>query len=215
MSNVYQRPIHDEFEQNTLTVVGYGQVSGVPDEAEWVLGVVTEGDQIELAQEKNDNTTAAVIEALKQSGVAEQGISTVTYRIEPRYDYVEGQEQFRGYEVTHLLQASTEQIAEVGSIVDAAVKAGANRVVSITFTSSETEALQRQALREATLEAQAKAQVLAETLNVMLNEPPMEVVEIPSDRIQSEAMFSASVKQAPIQPGSIVEGAAIKLTYSF
>jgi uncharacterized protein len=203
-------------DQQIITVTGEGVVQVVPDRAQLTLGVVTEDTTVSNAQQKNNELITEIISALNTLGIPEDQIKTVTYRIEPRYDFIDGQQQFRAYEVTHMVQVIVEDLTQTGAVVDAAVENGANMVTSIQFTVADPTNLYREALQLALEDARGKANAMTDTLNVSLVETPVKVIERSVGgpvRFYDGAMLSSAA--TPIQPGSISIQASVEVIYSF
>jgi uncharacterized protein len=203
-------------DQQIITVTGEGVVQVVPDRAQLTLGVVTEDTTVSNAQQKNNELITEIISALNTLGIPEDQIKTVTYRIEPRYDFIDGQQQFRAYEVTHMVQVIVEDLTQTGAVVDAAVENGANMVTSIQFTVADPTNLYREALQLAIEDARGKANAMTDTLNVSLVETPVKVIERSVGgpvRFYDGAMLSSAA--TPIQPGSISIQASVEVIYSF
>ncbi len=59
-----------------ITVTGVGRVNTVPDEAEFSLGITTNGRTARGALSANSERMRALIDALKAAGVAERDIQT-------------------------------------------------------------------------------------------------------------------------------------------
>ena len=162
---------------NRFKVFGKGKVSVKPDTAEVVIGVITENVQLEVAQEENAKVTAQVIDSIKRIGVLPRYIQTESYNIRPNYDYIEGKQVFRAYEVSNYLKVIIKNINITGEIVDTAVKNGANTVSGITFIVSDQTNHYYEALRFAVEDAQNKASVIANELKVKLNIVPIQISE--------------------------------------
>jgi len=162
---------------NKLKVFGKGIISVKPDVAEVVLGVITENIQLEVAQEENAKIMKQVINSIEEIGVLPKYIQTQNYNIRPIYDYINGRQVFRGYEVSNNLKVVINDINSVGEIIDTAVKTGANTVSGINFIVSEQTKYYYEALRLATTDAQNKASVMANKLKAKLNIIPVEIKE--------------------------------------
>ena len=122
---------------NRLKVFGGGIVNAKPDKAEIAIGVITENKQLELAQKENAKITQQVIDSIKSMGVLEKDIQTKNYNIRTKYDYIDGKQEFRGYEVTNYLKVVVRNINDVGERIHTAVKNGANNVENISFIVSD------------------------------------------------------------------------------
>lgn len=200
-----------------LTVAGVGEVAIEPDTVTVQLTVMTEGDQLAIVQQENAVTMTRVIQSLNQLGVPEENIRTVSFNIHPRYDYVDGKQVFRGYEVIHTISVKVTNFSEIGNIIDTAVKNGVNQVGNIAFSRSDFQQVEQQALQLAIANAEAKAHAMAETLHIQLNTIPVKVTEL----TQEEApmlMKSFTLSEAattPIEPGQIVIRASVQVQYEY
>ena len=141
---------------NVLTVNGEGTVSVEPNLALLTVGVITEQKSLQLAQSENSHASRNIIETLLAMGIRREDIKTIEYRIMNTYDFIEGKQVFRGFEVRHLFEVTVQQIQRVGEIVDAVVEAGANTIYHIRFDRSDSSELYNQALALALQDAQQK-----------------------------------------------------------
>lgn len=209
----------DERKPNRLTVTGEGNVSAVPDQAIITLGVITEDMNLSTAQKENAAKTSSVINALMSLGITQQDIQTSSYRIDPQYNYENGQQIFRGYRVEHQLTVKVKDISKTGQVIDQAVASGANSVSSILFTVSNPEAFYNQALTMAIQNAQQKAVVMARSLQVTLQPVPIAVQELsqplPPRPVPFQAATLAQDAGTPIQPGENKITATVKIEYTY
>jgi len=138
-----------------------------------------------------------------EAGVLPKYIQTKTYNIRPNYDYIDGRQVFRGYEVSNYLKILISNINFAGEIIDTAVKNGANTVSGINFIVSDQTNYYYEALNLAVEDAQNKASVMANKLNVKLNIIPIEINEQDKGSIPLlTAMTLKSVNGAtPIETG--------------
>lgn len=162
---------------NKIEVFGMGIVTVKPDSAEVVIGIRTENPQLEIAQEDNARITEQVISSITKVGVLPKYIQTQNYNIRTNYDYIEGKQVFRGYEVNNDLKVVIRNLEIAGEIIDTAVKSGANNVEGINLIVSDQTTYYYEALRLAVTDAQNKARVIADKLNVNLNIVPIQINE--------------------------------------
>jgi uncharacterized protein YggE len=201
----------------TLRVNGKGIVHAVPDKAIAVLGVTSENVQLEATQRENTARITAVINAIMSLGVPKEDIRTQTYQIQPQYDFINGQQVFRGYLVTHTLQVELDNIGLTGRMIDTAVSAGANTVSGVEFTASDPAAYYRRALNAAIADASAKAAEIGAKLNVAVSPVPLRITEeayhngapVPFMAVQSAGA------PTPIQPGQVEITASIEAVFSY
>jgi len=162
---------------NRFKIFGKGTVSVKPDAVEVVIGVITENALLEVAQEENAKATQQIINSIKRMEVLPKYIQTQNYNIRPNYDYIDGRQVFRGYEVNNYLKVLIRNINYVGEIIDTAVKNGSNTVSGISFIVSDQTRYYYEALRLAVEDAQNKASVMANKLKVKLNITPIQINE--------------------------------------
>src|SRR6185295_4528481 len=83
----------------------------------------------------NGRAAAKVIDAVKNAGVAADDVQTQQVSVHPRYSN-DGQE-IVGFSAGNSVTAQIREIPNVGTVIEAAVDAGANRVHGPTFVVSE------------------------------------------------------------------------------
>ncbi|MBD2869253.1 SIMPL domain-containing protein [Paenibacillus arenilitoris] len=202
----------------SIEVVGDGTVDAAPDRAVVVLGAITEGTSLQEVQNENAEAVTAIIDALLALGIPRENIQTKDFRIETQYDYVDGRQVFRGYQVTHMLQVTIEDVDDTGRVIDTAVSSGANSVTSIQFTTAQPEAYVNQALSLAVRDAHQKALTIAGTLGVALAAVPSGVQQIsrvqePPVPFQSAMLMKSAA--TPIEPGQLTYRAAVRAWYMY
>lgn len=200
----------------TLRVEGRGRVSVQPDLAEVLLGVTTENQNLTIAQQENAAAITAVINTLRQLGVPAADISTQSYTITPQYDFVEGQQVFRGYQVVHTLRVIIRDLARIGQIIDAAVSSGANFVSNIQFTVANPSAYYQQALTAAINDAISKAMAIGQQFHVYVSPVPFQVIEETYVSTPMEpALMKAAPAPTPIQVGTLDITAQVQVIFTY
>lgn len=160
-----------------LKVTGQGSVNVKPDLATVVIGVITENEQLTIAQEENTIRINQILKTLEEMGIPSSDIQTQSYNINPIYDYVDGKKIFKGYRVVHDLRITIKDMTIIGEIIDAAVQNGANQVSNIDFSVEDTSVYYRQALALAIDDAYEKARTLGRKLNIVISNVPVQIVE--------------------------------------
>ena len=142
-----------------------GEARVTPDRAQVLIGVQTRSATAAQAGADNARKTRAVIDAVKARGIPAAQIATSEYNLYPEYDPQprEGPQapQVIGYVANNTLRIEVRQLDQVGSIIDAALAAGANMVNTIQFFASNVDAARRSALGEAVSRARGDAEALA------------------------------------------------------
>ncbi|HEU5139929.1 MAG TPA: SIMPL domain-containing protein [Bacillales bacterium] len=200
-----------------MTVNGQASLSVAPDTVSIQLTVMTENEQLSQAQQENANKMNQVIQALLQAGIPRENIQTTAYNIVPRYDYVDGTQVFRGYQVTNTITVTLKNINQTGQMIDLAVKNGVNQVSNIQFTIENRQKYYRQALSDALQDAIMKGRTLAETLNVPFDATPIKIVERTNEAPPPIQTFAAVAGSAatPIESGQIVIQAEVEAQFQY
>ena len=159
-------------QQEGIWVTGKGEVSVVPDIATLSLGVESQKASVAEAQAEASEAMDKVMTALKDSGVAEKDIQTQYFRIRQRteWDRETEEEIVVGYQVTNTVSAKIRDIDKVGTIIDAAAKAGGDlvRIQGINFSVEEPSTYYAELREKAMADAEAKAKQLAKLAGVTL-----------------------------------------------
>lgn len=199
----------------TIEVLGEGTVAVTPDRALVILGAVTEGTVLQMVQSENAEIVTSIINSLLNLNIPRENIQTNDYRIEILYDYQDGNQIFRGYKVTHLLQITIDRVDQTGIVLDTAVSHGANTVTSIRFSILQREKYENQALSLAIQNARQKAETIANTVGASIAQLPSKVQELPRSTgpIPFQASFPSDSIATPIEPGELTVYAAVRVWY--
>lgn len=213
----YENQYHDPNKQRVMTVIGNGQLSVRPDTVHIQLEVVTNSDSVQEAQQENAERTTKVIQALTQLGIPQENIQTAAFTIQPLYDFQDGTQIFKGYEVTHTLSITHTQIENAGQIIDVAVQEGVNRISNIEFTVDSYQKYEDEVLQLAVFDAQQKAKAIADSLNVTVDLVPLKVIEQSGYESISQQTFVKmdSGTTTPIEPGQIIFQATLEVEFQY
>ena len=200
-----------------MTVTGNGEVVVHPDYVQVQIEVRTEGKNVSAAQQENAMMMNQVMEALEALTIPREDIQTTVYTISPNYDYIEGRQVFRGYEVQNGITVKIMDISQVGTVIDTAIQNGANQVSGIHFKIDDSDAYYRQALQLALLDAQAKAKSIANTMHLSLQPLPVEIIEETNAPpvLYKEVQLSNRQFVTPIEPGTMTVNATVRVKFWF
>lgn len=153
-----------------LVVSGEGRTYAVPDTAKFTAGVEVSGPRLSEIQKEFNKKTKDLTDELKNRGVAEKDIKTVSYNLFPEYDYQKTPPKITGFRLSTSYEIKTKDIDRVNELLDAASESGANTVGGITFEISEgvKKELFKKARVEAVAEAKERAQGLANASGISL-----------------------------------------------
>jgi hypothetical protein len=198
---------------NVISVTGTGYAYAAPDMAYVSVTVLTESETATEAQQKNAELMKSVIEALRKIGVSMEDLRTEQYALSPVYDR-EGR-KIVGYACRNTLRVTWRKVDQVGTVLDTAVKAGANTVGSVTFGLSrqKVEALTTQAIREAASDAEAKAQTLASALKLTIVGKVSASIGAPY--VPQTRVYELKAEATPIIPGELQVSVTVNVTYRF
>ena len=150
----------------TLTVTGRGVESISTTKAQVQLGVEVQGKTATNVQQEVAQRSSAVVELLRSRNKVEK-LQTTGIRLNPIYSYENNIQRLTGYAASNTVsfRIPTEQ---AGTLLDDAVKVGATKIDSVSFTAADEAitAAQKQALRQATQDAQQQADAVLSSLNL-------------------------------------------------
>lgn len=159
-------------EARTITVTGNGETAARPDIAMITIGVRSEGATAAAALSANNANMAATLKSLKDAGIADRDIQTSGLSINPQYNYERNRSnpEVTGFVASNTVNVRLRDLDKAGSVIDTAVRAGANSLGGIQFGFDDPKEMEQQALRNAVAAAKAKAELLTDAAGVDLGE---------------------------------------------
>jgi len=203
----------------TLNVSGNGTVYLTPDIANIYIGVHNEDPVITTAVNNNNNQTKALVDALKNSGVAETDIQTSNFSIyiTQSYDKMTGQSLGSTYAVDNTVYVNVRDLTKLGGLLSTAVGAGANNINSISFDVADKTAAMAQARQKAMENASSLASELARNAGLKLGEIQnvsySDTSSIPFPYGMGGGGSSTPNTSVPIQPGKTQISVTVNVTY--
>jgi uncharacterized protein YggE len=196
---------------STITVTGNGTVDATPDRASFDFGVTTNGLTAAEALSRNASDARTIIAALKKAGIGSSDIQTTQVSLWPQTS--SDGTRITGYQASNSVHV-TAALGKSGSLVDAAVRAGANNVGGPSLDTADKSALYDEALRQALGEAKQKAQAIANATGLTLG-AALKVREggAPTPIVYGEAL-AARATAVPIEAGTQKIEASVTVTYS-
>ncbi len=190
-------------QQTGIWVSGTGKVYAVPDIAELTLGVEAQAATVAQAQALANQAMAAVVAALKTSGVAEADIQTQYYSIYEvtKWDPDKNESTITAFRVTNTVTATVRDVDKAGQVIDAVVAAGGDyiRISGINFTVEDPNIYYAQAREQAITYAKAKAEQMATLTGVKLG-GIFYITE--SSYMPSGNYYDSRMVGAPVEGGS-------------
>jgi hypothetical protein len=204
-------------QEPTVSLSGRGTAEARPDVAVVRLGVQTEAESADVALSQNNQQVQALIQAMKEAGIAEENLQTQAIRLHPRYqDPGEGQaRELVGYVATNMVQVRTQDLENLGVLLDAAVQAGGNRIEGIRFEVSDPSSSLDEAREAAWNDARHKAEQLAALADRQLG-PVLSIQtsgQAPRPVLYETAEGAARGGGVPIEAGTQTLDVTIQVTW--
>ena len=200
-----------------IVTTGDAVVKQAPDRAWVTVGAETRGKSPQETQRLNTTVMAAVIQRIKEAGIAAEAIQTATYSLQPEFDDVNGKQSLRGYVARNQVVVRVDDLPKSGDVIAAVVGTGATSVSGVRFDLKERAKIERQALTLAVRDARARADAIAAGAGVQIDRV-MRIEEMrDNDVVQPTAMRMGAVAEmvtvaAPIEAGEIEIRSRVTLT---
>ncbi|HET59234.1 MAG TPA: DUF541 domain-containing protein [Chloroflexi bacterium] len=156
---------------HTVSVSGMGEVYLKPDVAYVTLGIRTQSDEAGSAVSENNSVADAIMAALQGKGIAEGDIRTSSFNVYWNDEWQgEGVPMKRSYVVENMMEVTVKDFDDLGSVLDAALGAGANSVYNVRFDVLDKTEAAKVARELAVANAMAQAQQLADAAGITLGD---------------------------------------------
>lgn len=207
---------------STIVVVGNGRVDVAPDRAVVSTGVMVQEATAEAAMRACAEGMTRLMDVITRQGIPKERVQTSNVNLSPVYEqrkYEEGRApKIVGYQATNTVRIQIDDMNKVGTVLDAAVKAGANQSFGIGFELKDDSAQKREGLTRAVTAANLKAQTIAAALGVTLG-AIVEVTESgavtqpPVPRMMAARGFAGDAS-TPISAGEVGVEATVTIRYA-
>jgi hypothetical protein len=202
----------------TVTVTGTGTASGTPDTLTIDIGATTDAATAADALNKNDAEMTTLDHVFTGAGANPSDLQTSDLELNPNYDAAGA---ITGYEVTDSLTVTLTNLANAGSVIDAAAGAVGNdvRLNGVSFSISDTSSLMKSARSAAIANATAEATDLAVAAGdklgpaLSINDTEDDTPNNPSPIFANAAAKSAAATPVPVQSGSEAVTVSVDVVY--
>lgn len=215
-----QQPAGPPREQS-IRVTGVGEARARPDQAIGDFGVETQAPTAQAAAAENAQRMQRVIEALVRAGVPRDRIETRDYNVYPDYDPQPRPDatepRIRGYRVANTVSVTLDDIERVGTVIDAALAAGANRVNGVRFGLRDPQAFRQRAIDDAVRRARSDGEALAAALGLslgMVREAYTADVGAVQPMMMERMQMADAAASTPINPGEQTVRATVVVIYA-
>lgn len=216
-------PVYVQPSTPQIVTSARGEIQATPDEATILFAVESRAATAAAAGARNARIQNAVLDTLRKMGIAANDIGTLGYSVQPEYRYPErgGEPTVVGYVARNTVRAKLRRIDQVGPTIDAALKAGANRVAGLNFESSKHDELRRQALQAAVRNARADAMAMATAAGGTLGdliEIQSQMYDQPRPMVEMQMARAAAADASaptPIMPGEQTIGVMVTVRWRY
>ena len=206
--------------ETKITVKGDGETRVSADTAVISLGVNARDKDVLKAQQKVNESIAAIRSALTGQGVEEENINTEFINIHAVYDYQNNQEKLAAYNASSTLAIKVTDMESVGALIDASFAAGANTLNGISFSASDTEEAKTESLKKAVEEAKKKAEVLAQAAGLKITgieviaEDSVYSYENSIGNVYAKGLDIAEDAGTVVQAAKLIVSASVSITFT-
>lgn len=172
----------------TVRVVGTSEVKVVPDRAIIQLGVESQSSSARLAKQAEDAVARRILGSLRGNGVDEKDIQTTWLSLEPQTYYHKGV-RTTYFVASQTLSVTLRDLEKLDGVLESLIKAGGNRIESITYETSDLRKYRDQARDLAVKAAREKAVALAQALGQGIGKAES-IDEVPEARNEYQGWLS-------------------------
>lgn len=186
-----------------VTVVGSGEVQGVPDTLTVDVAIEFLAPDVTTAMNQTNDRQQAVINALTSGGIDSKDISTTQVSLQPQYT---DNSVISGYRASNSIQVTIRKLDKASPALAAIVGAGgdATRINSVSYSIEDDSKLVRDARARAFNDAKDRAQQYAELSGLSLG-TVISVSEVPGGSAPPPPPVpmrgGAIAMEVPLQPG--------------
>lgn len=190
-----------------------------PDIATFSTGVQTMALTASVAVRANNRQMASVVARLKRLGIADRDIQTTQINLNQQFDYRDGQQIFKGYQASNMVNAKLRDLNKLGAFLDALAVDGATSFNGPTFGIDNDSSFQEAARDKVWATAMTRARSLARkagyndvrVLRVEENDQGRGYTPMPM--VVRASMNAAADKTTPIAPAELSVAASMSFTF--
>ncbi len=208
-----------ELDSGWIQVSGSSSVQVAPDRARVAFAMETRAEGATEAASANADSMEGVLQAIRAGNFEGLELRTFGYSLQPEYAVNNNQRtrEIVAYTALNNVGATITDVAGVGRVIDAAIGAGANRVASVSFFASNTDAARADALAQAVRNARDEAEIIAASLGHRLG-APLEInggAQRPTPQVAMMAEgVSFRAASTPIEVGDQTVTASVSIRFA-
>jgi len=201
-----------------VVALGHATIERAPDRAFVTFSTETRGTKPEDVQKQNALAMTRVQDAVTRAKVPADAVRTLGFNLQEEFDWVNGKRVSRGYTASNSVEVRVDDLTTLGSLMDAAVQAGATGVGAVRFDLKDRAGAEREALRLAVADARARVDAAAAGANtrvvgiVRIEESGAPRGPMPVPMMRMAMAASDRAPETPVAPGQIEIEASVTLT---
>jgi len=194
-----------------VTVVGSGEVKGVPDTLTADVSIESIAPDVTTAMNQTNDRQKAVLGALNASGIDPKDISTTQVSLQPQYS---DNSVIAGYRASNSVQVKIRKLDSASQVLASIVSAGgdATRLNSVSFSIEDDSKLVSDARARAFNDAKDRAQQYAQLSGLSLGKI-IAISEAPAGGATPPPPMpmprGAMATEVPLQPGQQTVGFSV------
>jgi uncharacterized protein YggE len=193
-------------------------VETLPDIATFSTGVQTMAPTASAAVRANNLQMASVVARLKTLGIADRDIQTTQINLNQQFDYRDGQQIFKGYQASNMVNAKLRDLNKLGAFLDALAVDGATNFDGPRFGIDDDSRFREAARDKVWSSAMNRARSLARKAGYTdVRVLRVEEIDRRGDYAPIEtvprSLASAAEKTTPISPGELSVAASMSFTF--
>lgn len=205
-----------------FVVTGTGKAVVSPDIAKIDFGIEQTGTDLKTVQSSVNQKSQDLVNQIKKLGIAASDIQTISYSVNPQYDYTTSTQRITGYDVSTNYEVTIRDFTKINDLIATATGSGANNISGVNFDLSDnlknqtTQTAREQAVAEAKTKAEGLAKAAGITLGKIINvseaETPSNIVPLALP-VSGGGFAQKSVTPPSVQPGTTEIDVTISLSY--
>lgn len=194
-------PVAGSGDPRQVTVVGEGQVQGVPDTLTTNVAMEFIAADVSSALNQSSQRQQAVIDALVAAGIDRKDISTTQVSVQPQFGTDGASNTITGYRASNTIDVKIRDLDTASQTLTLIAETGgdATRINSVAFSIEDDSDLVRDARAEAFNDAKNRAQQYADLSGLSLGEVISTSEE--SGSTPPRPMPRAAMEAVPLEPG--------------
>ncbi|AKS32185.1 SIMPL domain-containing protein [Mycolicibacterium goodii] len=194
-------PVGASGDPRQVTVVGAGEVQGVPDTLTADVAMEFIAPDVTSALNQSSERQRAVIDALVAAGIDRKDISTTQVSVQPQFNSSDTSNTITGYRASNAIEVKIRDIGTASQTLTLIAQTGgdATRINSVSYSIEDDSELVRDARAAAFDDAKTRAQQYADLSGLSLGE----VISISeeSGSTPPRPMPRAAMEAVPLEPG--------------